>query len=73
MVLLARALVKNPPMLVLDEPGQGLDESQVEAFRQLINEICTLGNKTLIYVSHYTHEIPDCVDKFLRLENGKVV
>ena len=73
MVLLARALVKNPPMLVLDEPGQGLDETQVEAFRQLVNEICTRGNKTLIYVSHYTHEIPDCVDKFLRLEKGRVV
>jgi molybdate transport system ATP-binding protein len=73
MVLLARALVKNPPMLVLDEPGQGLDETQVEAFRQLVNEICTRGNKTLIYVSHYTQEIPDCVDKFLKLDRGRVV
>ena len=73
MVLLARALVKNPPMLVLDEPGQGLDEIQVETFRQLVNEICTRGNKTLIYVSHYVHEIPDCVDKFLKLDRGRVV
>jgi molybdate transport system ATP-binding protein len=73
MVLLARALVKNPPMLVLDEPGQGLDETQVETFRQLVNEICIRGNKTLIYVSHYVHEIPDCVDKFLKLDKGRVV
>jgi molybdate transport system ATP-binding protein len=73
MVLLARALVKNPPMLVMDEPCQGLDEQQVETFKQLINDICIKGNKTLIYVSHYTEEIPECVNKFLKLENGRVV
>jgi molybdate transport system ATP-binding protein len=72
MVLLARALVKNPPLLILDEPCQGLDDEQVDAFKKLINEICIAGSKTLIYVSHYAHEIPECVNKFIRLENGKV-
>jgi molybdate transport system ATP-binding protein len=72
MVLLARALVKNPPVLILDEPCQGLDEQQVENFKSLINEICIHGNKTLIYVSHYPDEIPACVDRFIRLENGRV-
>lgn len=73
LVLLARALVKNPPLLILDEPCQGLDEEQTLTFKEIINEICVTGNKTLIYVSHYTHEIPECVTKFIKLENGKRV
>ena len=36
MILLARALIKNPPMLILDEPCQGLDEEQTAYFRELI-------------------------------------
>ncbi|MEO5999995.1 MAG: ATP-binding cassette domain-containing protein [Chitinophagaceae bacterium] len=73
LVLLARALVKNPPMLILDEPCQGLDEDQVILFRSMVNEICMLTGKTLIYVSHYRDEIPACVTKFIRLENGRKV
>lgn len=73
LVLLARALVKSPPLLILDEPCQGLDEDQVRLFRDAINEICLTGKKTLIYVSHYENEIPACVTKFIRLENGKRV
>jgi molybdate transport system ATP-binding protein len=73
LILLARALVKNPPLLILDEPCQGLDDNQVHTFKNLINEICLAGNKTLIYVSHYPEEIPACVTKFIRLQNGKMV
>jgi molybdate transport system ATP-binding protein len=72
MVLLARALIKNPPMLILDEPCQGLDEAQTSYFRQLIGLLCEAFGTTLIYVSHYREEIPDCVDRFLRLDNGAV-
>lgn len=73
LVLLARALVKNPPLLILDEPCQGLDEEQSNLFIQIVNEICVKGNKTLIYVSHYVDEIPGCVTNFIKLENGKRV
>ena len=73
LVLLARALVKNPPLLILDEPCQGLDDNQLKFFKGLINDICVRGNKTLIYVSHYPHEVPECVTKFIRLENGRRV
>jgi molybdate transport system ATP-binding protein len=73
LVLLARALVKNPPMLILDEPCQGLDEDQIILFRSMVNEICTLTGKTLIYVSHYPYEIPECVNKFIKLDNGVIV
>jgi len=71
--LLARALVKNPPLLIFDEPCQGLDAHQQEHFKQIIDEICNYSNTTLIYVSHYQHEIPDSVNHTLKLDNGKVM
>ncbi len=71
LILLARALVKNPPLLILDEPCQGLDDEQKITFLNLVNNICERLNKTLIYVSHYDNEIPDCIDKVLELKNGR--
>jgi len=73
MLLLARALIKNPPLLILDEPCQGLDDEQTAYFKQLINRICESFPATLIYVSHYRKDIPECVDRFLKLEEGRVV
>ncbi len=68
--LLARALIKSPSLLILDEPCQGLDEQQTAHFRGLIDILCKTVDPTLIYTSHYPEEIPDCVDRFLRLEQG---
>jgi len=70
MVLLARALIKNPPMLILDEPSQGLDEEQTASFKSLVTALCEAFDTTLIYVSHYPQELPACIDKFLQLEKG---
>ena len=66
-VFLARALVKNPPLLILDEPCQGLDEENMVYFRELVNELAVSLDKTLIYVTHYEVEIPACVNQFFRL------
>ncbi len=71
--LLARAMIKCPVLLILDEPTQGMDERQVQHFKHLINAICQITNITLIYVTHYTHHIPDSVTKTLKLEAGLVV
>ncbi|HEX5025406.1 MAG TPA: ATP-binding cassette domain-containing protein [Agriterribacter sp.] len=71
LVLLARALVKNPPLLILDEPCQGLDQEHIHQFKQIINDICEMFDTTLLYVSHYREEIPECVTNFLRIENGE--
>jgi molybdate transport system ATP-binding protein len=72
-VMLARAMVKNPVLLILDEPCLGLDFAQQEQFKKLIDEICSMSNMSLIYVSHYQHERPSCVEHTLKLEQGRVV
>jgi molybdate transport system ATP-binding protein len=71
MVLLGRALVKNPPLLVLDEPCQGLDLKQSLRLSSLVDRICAGSSKTLIYVSHDESNIPSCVQKVLELEKEK--
>lgn len=66
-ILLTRALVKDPPMLILDEPCQGLDEDATMRFNALVNAICQHLGKTLLYVSHYEADIPSCVTKRVEL------
>ena len=72
LVLLARALVKNPPLLILDEPCQGLDDAATKQFIALINDICVHLKKTLVYVTHYQQEIPACINRSLQLANGRI-
>lgn len=71
LTLLARALIKSPALLILDEPCQGLDAAHTQLFRHLVDTICAQAPTTLVYVSHYRQEIPSCVNKFLALEKGK--
>ncbi len=71
-ILLARALIKLPDLLILDEPCQGLDLSQTQQFIKLLDHICENGKTTLIYVTHRSEEIPSCVSHFLELENGHI-
>jgi len=71
-VMLTRALVKSPPLLILDEPCQGLDEEQAYLFKEVIEEICLQQRITLIYVSHYSDDIPKSINHFLHLENGNI-
>jgi molybdate transport system ATP-binding protein len=71
LIFLARALVKNPPLLILDEPCQGLDFQQRDLFISLIDEICSAADKTLIYVTHEEEDVPACIQKVLELAAGK--
>lgn len=52
MVLVARAMVKHPPLLILDEPASGLDDENVLLFTALINKVASESTTAIIYVSH---------------------
>ena len=71
LVLLARTIIKNPELLILDEPCQGLDQQQTKHFNQLVDELCSNG-MTLIYVGHFESQLPTCIEKRILLEKGEV-
>ncbi|WP_291862441.1 ATP-binding cassette domain-containing protein [Marinilabilia sp.] len=58
--LLARALVKNPALLILDEPCQGFDDTQQKHFKALIDAIAGHSKMAMIYVTHHREELPEC-------------
>lgn len=67
MVLLVRAFVKSPQLLILDEPLHGLDDARCRLVKSIINAYCRQKNKTLIMVSHYEEEFPKCITHRLNL------
>jgi molybdate transport system ATP-binding protein len=70
LVLLIRALVKRPPLLILDEPFQGLDARTANRIRAWLDEHLT-PEQTLIFVTHLTDEIPRTVTRTLQLKAGR--
>jgi len=72
LVLILRALIKNPPLLLLDEPFQGLDDLTINRFKYLLNEVLT-DRHAMIFITHYEHEVPTCVEQTFYLEEGKRV
>ena len=73
LVLIARALVKGPELLVLDEPCQGLDPVNRDKVLRLVEAIGEHAASSLIYVSHYRDALPRTITHLLRLEAGRVV
>ena len=62
LVLLARAFVKDPELLILDEPLHGLDNINRRLVKDVIEAFCKRNNKTMIMVTHYKEELPACID-----------
>lgn len=61
LVLLARAFVKSPDLLILDEPLHGLDTERRQMVRSIINDFSLIPGKTLIMVTHYEEELPESI------------
>lgn len=65
--LLARAFVKDPALLILDEPLHGLDTYRRNLVRDVIATFCQRPDKTLIMVTHYIEELPGEITQSLQL------
>ncbi len=61
LVLLARAFVKDPALLILDEPLHGLDLKNRKLVKEIIEAFCHRKDKTLIMITHYEEELPGCI------------
>lgn len=72
LILIARAMVKSPPLLILDEPCNGLDEFHCRQVLDLLDQIGRNGCTNLLYVSHRPAEIPACITHRLFLEDGRI-
>ena len=70
LVLLARAFVKEPDLLILDEPLHGLDTANRQLVRGIIDDYCRRDGKTLVMVSHYEDEFPPCITHALHLKRN---
>ena len=73
LILIARALVKGPELLVFDEPCQGLDAANRDRVLRLVEAIGDHAASSLIYVSHHRDALPGIITHELRLEAGRVV
>ncbi|PYG51130.1 molybdate transport system ATP-binding protein [Pantoea sp. AG1095] len=73
LVLIARALVKHPTLLILDEPLQGLDPINRQLVRRFVDVLIGEGRTQLLFVSHHAEDAPQCIThrlSFVAQEQG---
>jgi molybdate transport system ATP-binding protein len=72
--LIVRAVLKHPPLLILDEPVEGLDDENVDLVIQLINTIKQQTKVTILYVSHRIEQglAPTSVFELLPAPTGSI-
>ena len=71
LVLLARAFVKDPQLLILDEPLHGLDLVNRRLVKDVIETFCERRNKTMVMVTHYEEELPPIITNKIYLTKQK--
>ena len=71
-VALARCLLRDKPILLLDEPFSALDPELRMGMLNLIDELCHSKNLTLLLVTHQPSELSGKVNRMLRIENGRI-
>jgi molybdate transport system ATP-binding protein len=71
LILLARALVKQPRLMILDEPCQGLDGYHRARIIRVLDALCDQTPVSLLYVTHHRDELPRSITHVLHLEKGR--
>lgn len=71
LTLLVRAFVKDPELLILDEPLHGLDMRNRKMVREIVEAFCQRKDKTVIFVTHYESELPPSVNRRLVLKRNR--
>lgn len=71
-VMIARALVNNPDILILDEPTVGIDQKSKENFLDLLVHLNTHHNISILMITHEMEILGDYVDKVFKLKDGVV-
>lgn len=70
---LAKAMLNNPALLLLDEPTASLDPSAARIVREKIKEYRASGKGGILWTSHNMHEVADVCDRVLFLSHGKIL
>ena len=72
MALLARTLIKNPQLLILDEPLHGLDSARKRGAIAAVDTLCRRDRSALVFVTHNPTELPPCVDRTYSLAGPSI-
>ncbi|MEL0603899.1 ATP-binding cassette domain-containing protein [Pseudoalteromonas undina] len=69
MLLIVRAMIKHPTLLILDEPCLGLDEANRQRVLVLIEKVCAAKTSTVIYVNHHAADKIKGIENYLKMED----
>ncbi|TNH05386.1 thiamine ABC transporter ATP-binding protein [Testudinibacter sp. TR-2022] len=72
-IALARCMLRDKPILLLDEPFSALDTALRQEMLQLLAQICRDKNLTLLMVTHQPQEVTDFVDRTLTVDHGSLI
>ena len=70
---LARALIHDPPNIILDEPTNGLDVLATRALREALRRLCDDGGKCIVFSSHIMQEVDRLCDEVVVVAHGRTV
>jgi len=70
---IARALVSNPKLLLLDEPTEGIQPSIIQEIARVIKKLKSKGNITMLIVEQYLEFVLEVADYFYVMDKGSIV